>query len=237
MFGSITTLAKRHGIDSRILVVFLILALTLFAFGKLASEVMEGDTVAFDRFIIEGLRNGVDRSIPVGPAWLQTAMIDVTALGGVSVLTVLTLIVAGYLVAVRKVSTAIFVGAAIAGGAVMSSLLKLGFARPRPDLVDHLVNVHNTSFPSGHAMNSAVVFLTLGSLLARTHEDRGVKVYLLGVAITLSLAVGFSRVYLGVHWPSDVIAGWAVGAAWAALCSLIAGWLQRRLSIEQPDPT
>ncbi|HEY0447228.1 MAG TPA: phosphatase PAP2 family protein [Allosphingosinicella sp.] len=227
-------LFKQHRIDSRILAVFLLLAAASFAFVKLASEVMEGDTLAFDRWLLQGLRNTSNPSVPAGPGWLQEVMIDVTALGGVSVLTIITVLAAGYLLAVRKVTTAAFLTAAIAGGALLSTLLKFGFARARPDLVAHLVEVDTASFPSGHAMNSAITYLTLGALLARAENDRPVRIYLLAVAIALTLLIGFSRVYLGVHWPSDVMAGWCVGAAWAVLCSLAARRLQRRDKIEPP---
>ncbi|HEX7820951.1 MAG TPA: phosphatase PAP2 family protein [Sphingobium sp.] len=219
-------------IDSRILVVFLLIAGGAFAFLKLASEVMEGDTLAIDRMILEGLRSAADPSVPIGPGWLQGAMIDITALGGVTVLTLITVLIAGYLLASRKAGTAAFMVAAIAGGAVLSTVLKSEFARPRPDLVAHLVEVHTTSFPSGHAMNSAITYLTLGVLLARAEKGRHVRIYLLVVAITLTLIIGTSRVYLGVHWPSDVVAGWCVGACWAALCSMIARALQRNRTIE-----
>lgn len=225
----------RHRIDSRILIVFLILAVGSFVFLKLGSEIMEGDQFALDRLILQGLRHRADPAIPVGPAWLQTAMIDVTALGGVTTLTLLTAIIAGYLIAARKNGTALFLLAAIAGGAVASSLLKSGYARSRPDLVTHLVEVHTTSFPSGHAMNSAITYLTLGALLARAEKDRRVRIYIITVAILLTLAIGTSRVYLGVHWPSDVLAGWCVGASWAATCSLLARSLQRKRKIEAPQ--
>lgn len=234
MIKAFHRLREKYRIDSRILLTFLILTVAGFVFAKLASEVLEGDDFAFDRWLIRGLRSAADPSVPGGPAWLQEAMLDVTALGGVSVLTLLTAIVAGYLVAARKTATALFLVAAIAGGAIAGSLLKMGFARPRPDLVAHLVNVDTTSFPSGHAMNSAVVYLTLGALLARSQKDRAVRAYLLVGAILLTLIIGFSRVYVGVHWPSDVVAGWSVGAAWAMLCSLVAKRLQRQHKIEEP---
>jgi len=225
---------RHHRIDSRILLGFLLFAIIAFLFLKAASEVMEGDTLAFDRLILEGLRSPADPGQPIGPSWLRGAMIDMTALGGVTVLTLLTLLTTGYLLARRKAGTALFLVFAISGGAIASSLLKMGFARPRPDLVAHLVEVNTTSFPSGHAMNSAITYLTLGVLLARAEKDRHVRIYLLSVAILLTLAIGFSRVYLGVHWPSDVIAGWCVGGIWAILCSLGAKALQRQHQIEQP---
>ena len=93
------------------------------------------------------------------------------------------------------------------------------------------------SFPSGHAMNSAFVYLTLATLLARAQQGRLVRIYLLSVAITLTLLVGISRVYLGVHWPTDVLAGWSAGAIWAAICSLIEKRLLQQRRIEGGGPT
>lgn len=217
--GIVQRMATTLRIDNRILVSFLLLSVLLFVFVRFASEVVEGDTMAFDRLVMAALRNPADRSIPVGPDWVRTAMLDITALGGVAVLTALTIVVAGYLVVARKARTSLIVIAAVSSGAILSTLLKSLFDRPRPDLVAHLVDVSSTSFPSGHAMNSAVVYLTLGALLARAHLERTTRIYVLSVAIALTLAVGSSRVYLGVHWPSDVIAGWIVGAFWAVLCS------------------
>lgn len=220
--------------DGRILISFVILAAALFAFATLASAAMDGNTFAFDRFTMAALRNSADPFTPIGPRWFRSTMVDMTALGDTSTLTVLTVIVVGYLLIVRKGSTAAFLAIAIAGGMLASRLLKLTFDRPRPDLVPHLVEVHSASFPSGHAMNSAVVFLTLGALLARTQTDHRARVYILTVAILLTLIIGFSRVYLGVHWSSDVMAGWLVGGAWATLCWAVARQLQHRRTLEPP---
>jgi undecaprenyl-diphosphatase len=224
-------------LDNRILFVFLTLAATLFAFIKLASEVSEGDTLAFDRWFLMALRSATDLSAPIGPTWLHRAMIDVTALGGVSVLSIIIVIAAGYLVAARNLATALFLLVSVVLGALVGTLLKMNFARTRPDLVTHLVQVDTTSFPSGHAMNSAIIYLTLGALLARAEKDRIVRVYIVAVAMGLALVIGFSRIYLGVHWPSDVIAGWCVGAAWAILCSLTMRALQRLGTVEPPSGT
>jgi len=221
--------------EGRILLIFLVLAAMALVFLKLASETTEGETLGFDRAIMLALRSTTDTAIPAGPAWLQATMLDVTALGGTSVLTLITLAVTGFLMVSRKAATAGFVLAAITGGAILSFALKAIFARPRPDVVAHLVQVDTSSFPSGHAMNSAVVYLTLGVLLASTRKSHAVRIYLIAIAIALTLAVGCSRVYLGVHWPSDVIAGWIVGGAWASVCAALARFLQSRRSIEQPD--
>lgn len=223
--------------DGRLLTLFLIMTVALFVFARLASEMLEGDTLAFDRHLMMVLRSPLDVALPIGPRWLRTAMVDLTALGGVSVLTVLTMIVAGYLLVGRKAVTALFVVVAVSGGAILSTLLKSQFARPRPDIVAHLVDVSTTSFPSGHAMNSAIVYLTLGALLARTQAERPPRIYILSVAIGLTLAIGASRVYLGVHWPSDVASGWMVGAVWAILCSIVASRLQRKAIVEPPTHT
>lgn len=228
---------RRHHVDSEILPVFLVLAATLLGFIMLASEVLEGETFAFDRWLLRVLREPADHSIPVGPGWLQEFMIDATALGGVSLLTLITGLAAGYLLARRKLRTAAFLTFAVLSGAALSTLLKVGFVRPRPDLVAHLVDVHTASFPSGHAMNSAITYLTLSALLARSEKDRRVRIYLLSVGIGLTILIGLSRVYLGVHWPTDVVAGWCVGGAWAILCSLIAKALQRRKEIDAPQGT
>ena len=159
-------------------------------------------------------------------------MRDFTALGGIGVLVAVTLAVIGYLVLTRKRYAAITIVVAIVTGLMLSHALKWGFARPRPELVPHGQVVYTQSFPSGHAMLSALVYLTLGALLARTQACRGVRVYFLAVAGLLTAVVGVSRVYLGVHWPTDVLAGWVGGAGWALLCWLVILWLQRRGKVE-----
>jgi undecaprenyl-diphosphatase len=118
---------------------------------------------------------------------------------------------------------------------LLSSLLKLGFDRPRPDLVAHGAQVYSASFPSGHALMSAVAYLTLGALLARVQKGRRLKLYVLAVAVTLTFLIGVSRVYLGVHWPTDVLAGWCIGSAWALTCWVLAIWLQGRGEMEGSD--
>jgi len=233
--ASIRRLFAKHHADSNMLVLFLIAAAAVLIFLVLGSEVRENEVFAIDRWLIQALRSPNDPAVPLGPIWLRRALTDVTVLGGSPVLTLLTIIAAGYLLAARKAATAAFLVGAISTGAIASTLLKLVFARTRPDLVTHLVATYSSSFPSGHAMNSAVTYLTLGALLARAESDRAVRIYLMSVALFLTLIVGFSRVYLGVHWPSDVLAGWCVGAAWAILCSWIARMLQRRRTIEPEE--
>ncbi|HJV76366.1 MAG TPA: phosphatase PAP2 family protein [Noviherbaspirillum sp.] len=210
-------------------------ALSLYSFAKITDEVIEGDTRAFDEFILLAFRNKSDLADAIGPRWVEELMRDFTALGGVGVLTAITLIVVGFLVLTRKRHAAWMVALSITGGTLVSNLLKWGFARPRPDLVPHATLVYTQSFPSGHAMLSAVVYLTLGALLARSQQDTRVKIYFLAVATVLTLIVGISRIYLGVHWPTDVLAGWALGAGWAFSCWLIMLWLQGIGKVEPPN--
>ncbi len=192
----------------------------LLAFARIMDEMLEGDTHAFDETILLALRNPADSSDPIGPLWLEIGMRDFTSLGSHAVLGLICTVAFFYLLMLGKRLSAAMLAISLAGGVALNGVLKLGFARPRPDLVAHLVEVHTASFPSGHAMLSAVCYLTLGTLLAGVAGQRRLKVYILGVAIGLALLVGFSRIYLGVHWPTDVLAGWSLGAAWAMACWL-----------------
>jgi len=209
---------------------FLVVAAALWAFAAIASEIAEGDTHAFDRAVLLALRNPLNHEDPLGPSWLEQVARDVTSLGGTTLLTIVTLIVSVYLGIAGRPAAAIFTAASVGGGALLSMLLKHSFDRPRPDLVPHLVDVYSASFPSGHAMLSAVTYLTLGALLARVQTRRRLQAYVVSCSLLLTVLVGVSRVYLGVHWPTDVIAGWCVGSAWAILCGLVALWLQQRAS-------
>jgi len=214
---------------------FAILALAaamLAVFAKIADEVVEGKTHAFDEAVLRALRNPADLADPIGPAWLEHVMRDITSLGSFTVVALMTLVSVGYLLIDGKRAAAMFVIVAVTGGVALSEGMKHLFARPRPELVAHLVEVQTASFPSGHAMLSAVTYLTLGALLARIQSRNRLKAYVVSVAILLTLMVGASRIYLGVHWPTDVLAGWCAGAAWAMACWLLALWLQSRGEIE-----
>jgi undecaprenyl-diphosphatase len=214
-----------------------ILSVSAWGFVRLADEVTEGDTHAVDVALLMALRDPQNPSNPYGPSWLEEAARDITGLGGYAVLTLLTLATLAYLLLARKERAALLVIVAVVGGMMLSTALKMGFDRPRPDLVPYGARVYTASFPSGHAMLSAVVYLTLGALLARIDARRRVKAFFLGFAVVLTLMVGVSRVYLGVHWPSDVLAGWCVGAAWASLCWFVALQLQRTGQVERPGET
>ena len=196
---------------------------------------MEGATSNLDRDVLLLLRSPGDASDPLGPLWLQEMARDVTALGGVAVLTFATLATAGFFALRRQFGDMIYLAVTVGGGIVVSGIAKDFFARPRPDLVPHGSFVSTASFPSGHSMMAAVAWLTLGVLIARTLADRSLKAYVLGLAIAVTLLVGVSRVYLGVHWPTDVLAGWLAGAGWAVACLLGARLLSRRGHV-RPEP-
>ena len=203
-----------------------------WAFIAIADEVTEGSMRTFDETVLLAMhpQSGVDQ--PAGPSWLENAARDCTALGSWSVLVLIVIVVAVYLFMQRRSRFAILLLAASITGTIVTHVLKAAFARPRPDLVHHGDFVFTASFPSGHAMMAATVYLTLGSLLMRSVKPLRLKIYALTTAMFLTLIVGVSRVYLGVHWPSDVLAGWAAGATWATLCWLIARWLQAHGDVE-----
>jgi undecaprenyl-diphosphatase len=212
-------------IRPRVVIGALSAAVLLTGFGLLADEVTEGDTLNFDTNLLMSLRMPGDPATPIGPIWFQEAARDITALGSFSVLGIVVIAVVIDLILRRKIQTAAFVAVAVLGGTIVSSALKAIFDRPRPDLAA-TARVFTASFPSGHATLSAVVYLTLGVLLAEAAKERSRAIYYCVLAIFLTIIVGLSRVYLGVHYPTDVIAGWSLGTAWALLC-----WVGAKLMI------
>jgi undecaprenyl-diphosphatase len=219
-----------------VLVAAMLIGGALMAFAELADEVIDGETHAFDRAVMLAMRESHDPDDPLGPAWLELVARDVTSLGGTVVLALLTVATVGFMLLRRQWGGAVFVLVSVAGGTLISSALKAMFDRPRPDLVAHAVEVTSASFPSGHSMLAMVTYLTLGAVLAEVQTKSRIKVYILGWAVSLALIVGLSRVYLGVHWPTDVVAGWCIGSAWALLCASVALWMQRRGMIDAAPP-
>ena len=209
-------------------VALLVLAFTAWLFSVVADEVSEGDTHGVDQAILDALRvHGHPKQL-IGPDWLHTAAADVTALGSLTNLSLLVLLVVALMLCLKRWAAAVLVLVGAGGGLALSQGLKLVYGRERPDAAYRTVEAINASFPSGHAMLSAVVFLTLGALAARFTEKRRIKALALGAAVLLSLLVGISRVYLGVHWATDVLAGWSLGAGWAMACWLAAWAWERR---------
>jgi undecaprenyl-diphosphatase len=194
----------------------------LFVFLSLAGEVMEGDTQSMDTRIVRALRQADDPSKPIGPAWMEGVLEDLTALGGPTVTWLVILSLTGYLLLQTKYRTALFVFVTTASGDLVNYAIKGVFSRARPTIVPHLRDAFSTSFPSGHSMESAIVYLTLAAMLMRIVDGRVTKAYCLGLAVLITFLVGASRVFLGVHYPTDVIGGWIIGLFWAILCWLAA---------------
>jgi len=214
--------------DPKTLLSILLILVGIGLFIGLANLVMAGETQAIDERILLSLRDpdpAATGQLP-GPHWVQEAGRDLTALGGGAVLFLLSLLVGLYLLLQRKVATALLLLAAILGGVIFTQILKELFGRPRPDLVPHATIVTSTSFPSGHSMYAAVTYLTLAVILVRVHNRRRMKVLFMVSALLITFLVGFSRVYLGVHWPSDVVGGWLVGGVWALICWTVTRALQ-----------
>ncbi len=204
-----------------------VLGVSLFVqlFMHIAEEMGEGDTGKFDARILYALRMPGDPRRPIGPDWLRLAAIDLTSLGSITVLGLIVVGVCGLFLTLKRPRAAAILFVSSGGGLWLSNSLKDSFGRERPPAILHAVVANNPSFPSGHAMLSATVFLTLGALISHFVQRRDVRVYILSLSVILPLLIGTSRVYLGVHWPTDVLAGWCIGAAWALAWWMAAlGW-------------
>jgi undecaprenyl-diphosphatase len=212
---------KAHWPEYTTEIVIALVSLGLFAFVKLAGGVSAGRTRGFDAHLLLMFRNPEDLSDPLGPPWMEVFVRDLTALGGFGTLTLLTVAACGYLWLRRKPGLALSLALSVGGGLILNTVLKGFIGRPRPDIVPHGTSAALASFPSGHAMMAAVVYLTLGAMLAYFSERIRFKVYFLFWSVLLTVLVGISRLYLGVHWPTDIIAGWIAGAAWALVCLLV----------------
>jgi undecaprenyl-diphosphatase len=216
-----------------ILMLMLGLVLGFWTFFELADEVREGQTRQADEWVLRKLRDPNDLASPIGPPWLQNSVRDITALGSTVVLMLLSAAVLGFLLLKRQYHAALFLLIAIATSVLLNNLLKTWFARERPAIVPHLDHVDSRSFPSGHTFLSSVIYLTLAAVAARLTEQRHHRVYIISVALALVFLIGLSRLYLGVHYPTDVLAGWSLGIAWAIGCWFFARWLQRRGAVEK----
>lgn len=235
MISQLLTRGRRSGWSGFVLLVAVAAFCTsLWVFIELADDAPEGDYFETEARILRAFRQPDDLARGIGPGWLPGVARDLTALGSAAVLTLMALLVVGFLVLRRQYGAALFVFVASLGGWLLSDGLKHIFGRVRPDVVPHLMEETSASFPSGHSMVSSVIYLTLGSLLAQIVARRREKIYFVHAAMLLTFLIGVSRVYLGVHYPTDVLAGWSAGTAWALLCWLIAFWLQRRGKIESP---
>lgn len=219
--------------EFRMLGVFFILAFSLFIFYQAADEVSEGEYQDLETRMLYSFRDPADLSKPLGPEWLSIAMRDITALGGEAILALVTVFIIGFLYMKGDKRSVYYIIAATVGGALIGLSLKAFFFRERPDITLHMMPVTSKSFPSGHSMMSAAVYLSLAALLARVQKGYKLRIYIIGGALLLSFLIGISRIYLGVHYPSDVLAGWSAGLAWAVICWITAKYLEiKRIDIK-----
>jgi undecaprenyl-diphosphatase len=206
----------------------LILGLGVAAFAELADDMTEADGRNFDQAVLWALRPAADPGNAIGPWWLETAANDLTALGGISVLTLFAVAAVGFLLIQRKRLSAVLLVLGLLGGVALSEGLKAAFERERPPSAYQAVETINASFPSGHALLSTVFYLSLAVMLSRAFPRRRLKIYVLGVGILIAVLVGLTRIYLAAHWATDVFAGWSIGAAWAMALWLVSHAVERR---------
>ena len=216
-----------------LLAALVVLAASGWAFAEIADTVLDGDARAVEERVLLAPRVPGDPGEPIGPVAFEEAVRDLTALGGVLLTSLATVLCAAFFALDRRPRAAAFLLGSVVGGVALTFLLKAGFDRPRPDIVAHQMEALSASFPSGHAATAAVVYLTLGAIAARAMPRRRLGVYVLGVAVALTLGIGASRIYLGVHWPTDVLAGWTVGAGWALAARLVERHFRDRDWIER----
>lgn len=202
---------------------------TLWAFLMLGGEMSEGETAGMDRALVLQLRTPGDLNDPIGSHGVEEAIRDLTALGGTTLVTLVTVVGVLAFAFHRRYRHALVLAGAVLLASMSSNLGKSFYSRPRPDLVPHEVYVYSGSFPSGHSALAAATYLTLAMLVASLEPRRRTKALAYGLAAAVVVTVGFSRVYLGVHWPSDVLAGWCLGATWA-----LTAWLVLRAAGARP---
>lgn len=221
--------------DNRQLLLFFAISALLVLFVWIADFAIGGASSSLDESILLAFRNAQDLSDPIGPRWVEEMMRDITALGGVGILVSFSLIVFVYLLigSNKNIAWAFFCIAV--SGITLSFSLKYGFTRPRPDLVPHGSYVYTSSFPSGHAMMSSLIYFTIAGMLTQVTTKRRLKTYFFVIALILSISIGISRVYLGVHYPTDVLAGWLVGSGWALLAYFIVRFLRLKRVTDKPE--
>ncbi len=230
-------LRKLPRLETTAIVALLLVVLGLWAFIELADEVTEGDTQSFDEALVMSMRVADDPTDAIGPSWLEQAATDITALGGLAVVFLVTIFVVLWCLINRYRGNAVYLAVSVSSGVAVAMVLKALYDRPRPQLVRHMTITHTQSFPSGHAMTAAIVYLTLAVLVMQVTPRRSARLLLLTLAIMLTVLIGVSRVYLGVHYPTDVLAGWALGLVWAAGSYLIAHQIWKRTGKLYETPT
>jgi undecaprenyl-diphosphatase len=186
----------------------------ILLFAGLVAAVSLHLSMGFDRAMILSLRDSTDIARPLGPDWLPETMRDITSLGSVVVALGFAAIVSGYLLlSGHRGAAALLFGSAV-GALLLNDLLKFAIERPRPDAILQSARIFTSGFPSGHATLSCVTYISAAALF----YERRARTYLLTIAILVVALTGFSRIYLGVHFPTDILGGWCIGSAWVCSC-------------------
>ncbi len=216
--------------DLRLLFELLVFGVLVMIFLKIAHEVSSNGTEWFDHGILLGLRNAPDD--PIGSEGVQAAVMHLSGLGSGAVTGLVVLIAVSYLCLAGRWRFAGLVMGCAVGTLLVMLMLKGLYDRPRPSIVTAIDPPGDESFPSGHSMIASALYLTLGTLLARAMPRRRLRVFVMATGALLALIIGASRLYLGVHYPTDVLAGWTVGCAWALVCGIAA----RKLAPKVDNP-
>jgi undecaprenyl-diphosphatase len=235
---TITLPARGWRIDRRKAIV--VSALFWAGFALMVWLVTTGRTGGFDKPGLLFWRTGVGL-VPKGPKFLLESVRDLTSLGGVLLRNLIAIGAVTALLFLRLRREAILLTLTVMGAWIVEGAIKGLVGRPRPEIVPHLTEAGGASFPSGHAFNSAVVYIAIALAFATLSARESVRLTIIGIAIVMSLVVAWTRVWLGVHFPSDVTAGWLGGAGWAFLAAAL---LQRPAeaaadskTAEKLDPT
>ncbi len=215
-------------LEARTLAIWIAVVGAPWFFLAIADEVGEGETDLVDRNLLLALRTPGAPGDPIGPLWFEEAMRDITALGGFTILTITTIVAVLLLIFHDRRREALIFAATVILAQISSELLKALYDRPRPSLVTHGSIVYSQSFPSGHSTLAAATFFTLATVVASVETKTRTKVLIFVLAILFVVSVGLSRVYLGVHWPTDVLGGWALGASWALVAWVALGLTRSR---------
>jgi undecaprenyl-diphosphatase len=221
-----------RGADLTVPAALIAIGVLAVVFLKIAHEVSERDTHDLDERILLAFRDAPDD--PKGSYKVEAGIMHISALGSGVVTTLVSVLAVGFLWLARRRRYALLVAACALGTAPIMVALKNLYGRERPTVVTHLDPPGGLSFPSGHSMISTALYITLAVMIARTQREHRLRRYIIGAGCLLALMVGLSRMYLGVHYPSDVVAGWTAGLAWAITCSIVAHLLGRRGQVEVP---
>lgn len=202
--------------------------LGIAGFALIILLVLNDAVTDLERSMLLALRVANDLSDLIGPGWFEEAVAELTALGGFTIITLVTIFAVAILTMLGHGSAALYLAVVLGSATIVSNGLKLFFERQRPDIVPHIDRTFTASFPSGHAMMSMVTWLTIAAVTIRFVPRHELRILIVVSAILLSILIGASRVYLGVHWPTDVLAGWCAGLFWACGCWLMAHYINRR---------